>query len=214
MSDKYCYKHSNILINKLDIQKEETLIEAERRITAGITSHIMRYPVQGKFDFAHLKAIHRVLFFALYEWAGEVRTVDISKGLMFARAAFLEENAIEIFHHLKKESFLLHSSKKQLPERLAYYLGELNALHPFREGNGRTQRMFLFYLAKINGLYLNYAKCKAVEMLEASVISLKSGDNKPFQKLIEHISEPITEEERLLFLESVYPSWNVEIENK
>ncbi len=210
--DNYCYPNSKTLKNKFGIQEEERLFELEREITSRKSFYLKAHPVQGDLDFAHLKAIHRALFSALYEWAGEIRTVDISKGLMFARAIFLEENATEIFHRLKKESFLLYSSKEQLPERLAYYFGELNALHPFREGNGRTQRMFLFYLAKMNGLYLNYAKCEAEEMLEASKISLKFGDNKPFQRLIEKIAEPITEEERRLFLASVHPSWRFEIE--
>lgn len=70
---------------------------------------------------------------------------------------------------LEKENYLENLNIEMLAERLAYYIGEINAIHPFREGNGRTQRMFIECLALKNGFSLDFAKISNEEMLEASV---------------------------------------------
>lgn len=74
-----------------------------------------------------------------------------------------------IMRKLEKENYLENLNIEMLAERLAYYIGEINAIHPFREGNGRTQRMFIECLALKNGFSLDFAKISNEEMLEASV---------------------------------------------
>ncbi len=80
----------------------------------------------------------------VYEWAGELRDIDLSKGnSYFANHPHIASAAELIFQKLAKEGYLKGSDVTAFSERAAYYLGEINALHPFREGNGRAQREFI-----------------------------------------------------------------------
>lgn len=125
-------------------------------------------PVRGTFDLKHLQAIHAYIFQDVYDWAGELRKVDIAKGNMFCNAMFLSGQAEEIFGKLKAEDYLHGLEEDDFAVRLAYYFSEINALHPFREGNGRSQREFIRCLALYNGYVINFVNAGKDEMLEAS----------------------------------------------
>ena len=169
---RYCYPGSNVLKNKLNITDMDILEEAERRITSLRTVEAMKNVIRGKFDFDHLKRIHKFLFGDIYDWAGKVRLVNISKGNQFCRVEYIEQQMIEIFEKLQSEDYLQKvGSQSELAKRLAYYLGEINAIHPFREGNGRCQRMFIQLLSASVGYQLDFMKISEAEMLEASVRS-------------------------------------------
>ena len=144
---------------------ENELKDAERSITPLRTAQLIQNPLDGDLDFNYLKNIHKFIFGDIYEWAGSIRTVNISKGNPFCRCEFIEEQ----MEKLKRENYLEGLSINVLAERLAYYIGEINAIHPFREGNGRTQRMFIECLAVKNGFSLDFSKISNEEMLEASV---------------------------------------------
>lgn len=167
---KYCYAGTNILKNKLNIQDMQELQDAEREITSLRTAEFLNKFVNTAYDLdlAFLKEIHRFIFQDVYAWAGEFRTVDIAKGNMFCRSVFIEEQLTEIFSNLKAENDLTELPKDQLAERLAHYLGELNAVHPFREGNGRVQRIFISLLALKTGYHLQFSKITREDMLRAS----------------------------------------------
>lgn len=164
----YCYPGTDVLINKLDIHDPDILHDAERDLTARRLLQLQQDPIKGKFDYNHLKRIHKFLFQDLYLWAGKERTVDIAKSDMFCRAAFLSDQASEIFSKLKRESLLANLSKDEFIQRVVYYFGEINALHPFREGNGRTQREFFRELAIHADHEINYSSIGEEEMVEAS----------------------------------------------
>ena len=139
MSDtKYCYPDSDVLINKLDIRDRDKLQKFERKLTMIRLSELFDNPIKGSFDFKHLKDIHQFIFQDIYDWAGTVRIVDIAKGNMFCNVKFIDSQAEEIFLKLKKEKHLSGFSEEDFIKRLAYYFSEINALHPFREGNGRA----------------------------------------------------------------------------
>ncbi|MCR8744263.1 Fic/DOC family protein [Romboutsia lituseburensis] len=165
----YCYPGTYVLKNKLNIRDENELKSAERSITSLRTAQFMQNPIDGKLDFDYLKSIHKFIFGDIYEWAGTTRTVNISKGNQFCLCEFIEEQMISIMRRLEKENYLENLSIKKLADRLAYYIGEINAIHPFREGNGRSQRMFIECIALHNGLQLDFAKISNEEMLKASV---------------------------------------------
>ena len=167
---KYCYSGTNILRNKLNIQNMQELQDAEREITSLRTAEFLSKFVNTTYELniAFLKEIHRFIFQDVYSWAGEFRTVDIAKGNMFCRSVFIEEQLTETFSNLKAENDLMGLSKDLLAERLAHYLGELNAVHPFREGNGRVQRIFISLLALKNGYRLQFSKVSKADMLRAS----------------------------------------------
>ena len=147
-NSKYCYKNTNILINKLDIREYKELSKYEAKITAAKSLGLRLKGITGNFDKKHYLSIHNYLFEDIYPFAGKLREENISKGeFRFASFEYVEPELERILEQLKKENFLEGTSKKQLAERLAYYLSELNVLHPFREGNGRTNREFIRQLA-------------------------------------------------------------------
>ena len=168
---KYCYKDSDILINKFDIRDVKKLKLAERKLTMLRLLELFDDPIEGRFDLAHLQNIHRYIFQDIYEWSGEIRTIDIAKEHMFCNAKFIRPQADEIFLKLKKESYLGKLDNDGFIKRLAYYLGEINALHPFREGNGRSQREFIRALALRNGYVIHYDRITPKEMISASIKS-------------------------------------------
>ena len=169
MADRiYCYPNSDVLKNKIGIQDMEKLQRLERRLTMLRILELVDKPIQGKFDLQHLCLIHRYIFQDVYDWAGEIRKVDIAKGSMFCNVKFIESQAAEIFKKLKSEDYLQGLNEENTASRLAYYFSEINALHPFREGNGRSQREFIRTLTLHIGYAINFAKVSTEEMLKAS----------------------------------------------
>ncbi len=169
MADRiYCYPNSDVLKNKIGIQDMEKLQRLERRLTMLRILELVDKPIQGKFDLQHLCLIHRYIFQDVYDWAGEIRKVDIAKGSMFCNVKFIESQAAEIFKKLKSEDYLQGLNEENTASRLAYYFSEINALHPFREGNGRSQREFIRTLALHIGYVINFVKVSKEEMLKAS----------------------------------------------
>lgn len=172
MSDRiYCYPESDVLINNLNIRDLERLNEAERKLTQLRLNDLIASPLQGDFDLRYLQNIHKYLFQDLYLWAGKIRTVDIAKSNMFCKVQFIRMQAEEIFQKLKKDNYLDALPKDAFVQKIAYYFSEINALHPFRDGNGRTQREFIRELAMQQGYVLHFSEIAAEEMLEASLDS-------------------------------------------
>ncbi len=183
--EKYCYPNTNVLKNKLDIRDADTLHSVEREMTMVRYFALEKDGVTGDFSLKHLCSIHEYLFQDIYVWAGKLRTVDISKGTIFCLTQFIKPQFEKLYRELKKEQYLKDMTNKQvLSKKLAYYLGELNMLHPFREGNGRTQRMYIEQLCKNNGKYeIHFSKCSREEMLKAS-IAASVCDYKSMEELI------------------------------
>ncbi|MBB3117235.1 putative adenosine monophosphate-protein transferase Fic [Pseudoduganella violacea] len=176
MSDKYgrsqdalyCYPHSNVLINKLGLTEADALQAAEIELTQ---TRISQYePDFNNISFSALRAIHFHLFQDLYNWAGELRTIDISKGsTRFANVNRIEPEANNLFRQLKQEAYLIGLPREQFVARLAHYYGELNVIHPFRDGNGRAQRL-LFEVLSINAGYaLRWEPIRREEWVGANI---------------------------------------------
>ena len=194
----YCYENSDVLINKFGIKDESTFRKTER-FYAGIRQYeLKRSPLNGKFDFDHLKAIHHYLFQDLFYWAGKTRTVAIAKGNLFCLPQYIDSFAKDLFSNLKNSKYFLNQNKEQLIISITNLLGDLNALHPFREGNGRTQREFVRYIAGINGYGLNWAVVTSEENITASYESV-NGNNGKLQSLITRIIYEINAEEKKAF---------------
>ena len=182
---KYCYPGTNVLRNKLNIQDLDILHEAERDYSSIRQVELYKKGITGDFSLKHLCSIHRQLFQDIYSWAGELRTVDISKGTIFCLVPFIEEQCAFLYRKLRKENFLKDiTDQKEMAEKLAYYLGEINMIHPFREGNGRTQRIYIEQLCMNNGRFeIDFTEVSKEEMISASVRSAKS-DNDLLEELI------------------------------
>lgn len=159
MTDPYVYSGTEVLKNKMNIQNEEELKEIERKITSAHYYDIIsgNSKIKKTFDYEHLKSLHKKLFQDIYPWAGKERTVDIAKTMLFCRVIFLEEEAKRIFNRLKKDNLLRDfQDKKEFSEKLATVFLDINMLHPFREGNGRVQRIFIGQLAEENNYTLEW----------------------------------------------------------
>ena len=125
-----------------------------------------------------------VLFQDIYDWVGKIRTVDISRGnSRFANVRFIESSAHEIFNRLARENLLKSLDPNILSERLAHYLSEINALHPFREGNGRTQRIFISQLSQAAGYQLDYSDLEQKQIYQGMELAF-NGDESVLAKLI------------------------------
>jgi cell filamentation protein len=172
--DIYVNPETGSLRNLLEIRDQALLELAESELVSARVLELSISPIVGSFDLAHLRKIHWHLFRDVYAWAGELRIVDISKGdNRFAHHAFLESAARPIFERLATENYLAGLSVEAFCARAAFYLGELNALHPFREGNGRTQREFVQMLARKQGYCFLWTKTSREEMLTASIASFR-----------------------------------------
>lgn len=191
---EYCYPESNVLINKLNIQDADALHTAEREITSLRLAAAKMQPIKGKFDMKHLQKIHRYVFGDVYEWAGKLRHVDIAKGNQFCLAMNLDTYGSNLFKKLEQEHYLINSTEN-IPHRLAYYLSEINVLHPFREGNGRAQRLFIEYLASVAGYRVDFSQVNAEEMIVASADSFAC-DYESMNHMFERITTPISKDEQ------------------
>jgi cell filamentation protein len=172
--DPYVYPGTSVLRNLRGFRDARVLSEFEAEATGRRLRQLEHKPLSGVFDFRHLKAIHQHIFQDVYEWAGEFRTVSISKsGDPFAFPQHVASSLDKTCEELKHEDHLAGSDLSRFASRAAYYLGEINAIHPFREGNGRTQREFIRTLAHRNGLTIDWRQISQEEMIEASRRSLR-----------------------------------------
>lgn len=187
---RYCYPNG-VLKNKLGIKDSKLLHIAEREITSLWLLRLKAEPVKGCLDFTHMKRIHRRIFSDIYTWAGKSRTVDISKGNIFCRAMYIDTYSDDLFSKLKNENYLLSTPKEDISHRLAYYLSEINVLHPFREGNGRVQRLFIEYLASINGYHVDFSEVSSDEMIMASADAF-ARDYDKLNDMLKRICSPIS----------------------
>lgn len=165
-----CYPGTTCLVNKLNIRDEEQLSEIESYITLAKISVLQQQPIKGDFDFEHYKAIHRFLFEELYDWAGKIRDVNIAKkGTSFVKAEDIEEIARACFSRLKEHNFFKNLNREEFVECITDFYCVTNNLHPFREGNGRAQRVFLSQLANNAGYELDFSAADSDELMIATI---------------------------------------------
>ena len=189
----YCYENSNVLINNLNIKDNKKLQEAEEKIVA-MKLYILRQNKNiGNFSMNHFLNIHKFLFEDIYPFAGKTRKENIAKGYFsFAEWEYIDDELNRLFNKLKEENYLKNcKTKEQLSKELAFYLSELNVLHPFREGNGRTIREFIRQLAYENGYLFNLKNISSNEFYEASVKS--TIDTSDLEKVIYECLEKINQ---------------------
>ena len=182
--DAYCYPGTDVLRNKAEITNAEDLDAYEGELSTLRSIEILENPIAGQFDLIHLQRIHLALFQDVYDWAGKIRTVDISRGnSRFANVRFIESAANDIFNKLARENWLKGLDAVALSKRLAHYLSEINALHPFREGNGRVQRIFISQLSQSAGYQLDYSDLEQEQIYQAMELAF-NGDESILAELI------------------------------
>lgn len=171
-----CYENSTILKNKFNIRNENQLNVMEQSITSMLLAKAMFDIPFKNIDFEFYKNLHKYIFSDIYDWAGKIRTVNMSKnGTNFCQVEKIEEYGIRIFQRLNKRELLKNIHNDEfIAEFTDLYCG-LNYLHPFREGNGRIQRLFLSMLVKHLGMNLNFSEINADYLMVATIKSI-SGD--------------------------------------
>lgn len=166
------YPGTNVLRNKLNIQDKEELEQAEKYFTLKRMVELYnRKRVSGSFNREHIQAVHYHIFQDLYEWAGEWRTVQIQKGSTnFLATSFLHIGLSDLEKRLLKLNAGGFKTKESFSEAAAVIYTDLNYIHPFREGNGRTQREFIRQLALYHGFEMDYIDERREKLFEASVV--------------------------------------------
>jgi len=165
--EEYCYPPSfTVLKNKLNIRDAQALDRFERRF---VVQRIAQGVPTGDFDLAHLRAIHRHIFQDVYEWAGEIRTVEISKGgSRFQPRRFIEIGMADIHRRLVEHGFLKGLGAAIFAREAGNIIGDINHAHPFREGNGRVQMVYLQLLALQAGHVIDLRRIERDRWMRAS----------------------------------------------
>jgi cell filamentation protein len=186
VDDPYCYPGTSVLKNRLNLRTQAELDEFETFITAQRADE--PFP-EGRLGYSHYRAIHRHLFQDVYAWAGRLRTVRITKGTStFCYPEHIDREMRRVFADLHALTYLSGLDAATFAQKAAHFLAELNAIHPFREGNGRTQLAYLTLLAERAGHALALARLTPQAILDATIISFQ-GDEQPLAAVIHSLIE-------------------------
>ena len=179
--DPLCYPGTTVLRNLLDIEDQADLDEAEVALFLMRTNEPLP---GGDLDVAHYLAIHRHLFQDVYAWAGEIRTIRIGKaGNWFCYPEHIQAELARTFKEYGDSDAAAALPREAFAAKTAHLLAEINAVHPFRDGNGRTQLAFLTLLATNAGYAVNDDALDPDHVMGAMIESF-SGSEVPLTKLV------------------------------
>jgi cell filamentation protein len=181
VADPYCYPGTTVLKNRLKLKTQKELAAFEAEISAQRAEEPLP---TGKLTYPHYRAIHKHLFQDVYDWAGKIRTVRISKGgSMFCYPESIDREMSKLFSALAGQKQLKGATPDEFASNAAHFLAELNAIHPFREGNGRTQLTFLTLLAENADHPLAIERLDPDKVMQAMIDSF-GGEEAPLAQLI------------------------------
>ena len=181
--DPYCHEGTDLLINKLGITDADELSEKEDQVALLNMTRIDFAPPPYNLDY--LCKIHQALFGDIYTWAGLIRTVDISKGdTRFCTCSRIEAEASKLFRQLEAADYLAGVTRGTLVDKIAEFYVELNMVHPFRDGNGRTQRILFEHLVINCGYGFSLLAISTDAWVEANVAGY-IGDYAPMKAIFE-----------------------------
>ncbi len=190
-SSPYRDAGTDFLRNEVSATSQGEIDVASAELLPGRLEALADAPIPCTGDRAHLQAIHRLLFDGVFDWAGQFRTTDIDKqGTDFLPAGEVDAAIDKLFAELSAEDLLRHVPREEFLGRLALYYARLNQIHPFREGNGRTQRLFWGQVALHAGWYVDFVRMSNAANDEASLAASQRGDLQPLVSLLEEITRP------------------------
>ena len=173
--DPYLYKGTLVLKNKLKTRDGDVLSAFEVEMT---TLRAEEPLPSGRYGTAHYRAVHRHLFQDVYRWAGRYGTVRTGKdGNWFCYPEYVPREMECVFGNLRRDAYFAGWNFDEFAAGAADFLAELNAIHPFREGNGRAQLSFFFLLADKAGHRLDLSRIRPDAFLTAMVASF-AGDTR------------------------------------
>jgi len=184
IEDPYVYPGTEVLRNNYGIKDKEQLDIVENIITKAQMRGVIQEPIS--MDAHSYQNIHKHIFGKVYPWAGELRIVDMSKGdSFFCRAERLVPEMNKRFELIKDDNYLKNLSEKEFAQKAAEHISELNAIHPFPEGNGRTNRLFLENIARQAGHHFDQRLLDPQNWNDSSIDSFKHQDYKLLASEIE-----------------------------
>lgn len=190
--DPYVDPVSGTLHNKPGLRHEGVLRQFEYEQSALRIAELRQKPIAGRYDLGHLMAIHAHVFQDVYAWAGDLRTINLSKGgSSFVRSSEIGVVGARLAVNLEREDHLRGLAKDSFVERLAHHHAAWNALHPFREGNGRALREFFGQLAREAGYEFDQTRLVQArgEWNMAARLSMV-GELGPTRELLSHAVRP------------------------
>ncbi len=190
-SSPYIDPGTDFLRNEVSATTQEEIDDASAELLPDRLEDLADDPMPCTGDRAHLVAIHRVLFDGVFEWAGEFRTTDIDKrGTDFVPAAEVEVALEQLFADLAAENLLRGLSREQFIGQLAQFYARLNYIHPFREGNGRTQRLFWGQVALHAGWTVDFVGMSKTANDEASRAASQDLGLEPLIAFLDEVTSP------------------------
>ena len=182
------YPETKCLVNYFNIRDRARLRQVEHYMVNVRTAELFLHPLKGMPTFSYLRDVHSHLFGDIFPSAGMLRTAEASKRKDFCRPQYIERFSQEIFSRLSREDYLRNiADVDDFVNDLAFYMGEAEALHPFRDGNGRAIRFFFNRLVEEAGYTIRWCDADPDRMLEASIAAI-DGD---YQALIAELGEMI-----------------------
>lgn len=181
--DPYCHPGSNVLQNLLNIEDHEELAEAEAELTVLAVEEIEFD--SPPYDLNYFQSLHRQVFEDVYEWAGELRSIDMSKGTTrFCTCKRIAPEANKLFQHLADENYYEDYEREAFVAAIAELYIELNMVHPFREGNGRAQRLLFEHIIINAGFEFDLEGITQQEWVAANIAGV-SCDYEPMTALFD-----------------------------
>lgn len=183
-ADPYCYPGSEVLRNRHGITDDVALQVMERRFST-LAADTIEFDLPP-YDLPYLQRIHRTLFADLYDWAGELRSVDIAKPpTRFCTAPRIEPEANRLFRTLAAANWFEGMTREQLIPVVADFYGEVNMIHPFREGNGRAQRILFEHIVINVGFEISWWQVEEAEWIAANIAAAVAFDAGPLVRIFE-----------------------------
>lgn len=181
--DPYTYPGTDILRNRLGITDDALLNEAERRLTLARGAEAARLVFPATAE--GYRALHKHLFQDLYEWAGQDRNVTIAKGgSSFAAPPYIAREMDKLFADMAAKKGFRGLARDEFFDRLGSHINELNAIHPFREGNGRTMRHHAVHIAREAGHPIRIASIDKTLWMDSSRHGFLTGDHRPMTSVL------------------------------
>ena len=190
--DPYIDPATKVLRNLLGIGDRRELEIAEDAYSDASILEVFPFIIKEKhITLKTWQTIHGMMFGEVYDWAGKLRTVRMSKGIsMFANPQFIDKSAETIFKKLEEDKCLQGFPLEKVADRLSFYYNELNAIHPFREGNGRSLKIIISEIARRAGYMIDWELLSFEDNIAASIEGF-SGNYAPFSAVFMKILKPL-----------------------
>jgi len=195
LDDKYTYPGSGgVIVNRLGIRDLGRLDQALNDYASVAWVHLRQVPAPEPPGFDYLQTIHREMFGSLLDWAGELRQTDVQAtgtGIAYARPEYIPESLLPLFRKLEREDFLSGLDAESFADRLADRWGELSAIHPFRDGNTRSQSAYVSAIAERAGHPIDWTGIDVPTLRNLRLVAV-AGRHEPLAAYLRDHLVPVT----------------------